>query len=121
MATDINTIIALTATLSSASLASSAAAQKKARLEEARIRVKGKTTQIQTASVLSALIAGEKYDNETDQEREDLDSLEKELKNKKKEILGLLDQKIADASVALSNAQAAEASARHALNAAMAQ
>lgn len=120
MAKDVRTIIALTNALYSASAVTSQAASRKAELEEARSNVQSQSTDIWTASSLSSYIAGEKYDEEDDQERQDLDKLEKLLAEKKDEILGLLDRKISEADSTLRGAQLAEANARYALNAALA-
>lgn len=73
-----------------------------------------------SGSSLSSYIAGEKYDEEDEQERQDLDKLEKLLAEKKDEILGLLDRKISEADSTLRGAQLAEANARYALNEALA-
>lgn len=120
MAKDVRTIIALTNALYSASAVTGQAASRKAELEEARSNVQSQSTDIWTASSLSFYIAGEKYDEEDDQERQDLDKLEKLLAEKKDEILGLLDRKISEADSTLRGAQLAEANARYALNAALA-
>ena len=120
MAKDVRTIIALTNALYSASAVTSHAASRKAELEEARSNVQSQSTDIWTASSLSSYIAGEKYDEEDDQERQDLDKLEKLLAEKKDEILGLLNRKISEADSTLRGAQLAEANARYALNEALA-
>ena len=85
MAKDIETIIALTNALYSASSVTSQAASRKAELEAERKNVKNESTDIWTSSSLSSYIAGEKYDDEAKQEREDLDKLEKMLSEKKDE------------------------------------
>lgn len=120
MAKDVRTIIALTNALYSASAVTGQAASRKAELEEARSNVQSQSTDIWTASSLSSYIAGEKYDEEDEQERQDLDKLEKLLAEKKDEILGLLDRKISEADSTLRGAQLAEANARYALNEALA-
>lgn len=120
MAKDIHKIISLTNALHTASVASGVAAAKKAELEEAKRDVQSQLTDIWTVSALSAYIAGEKYDEEEEQERSDLDSLENLLSGKKEEILSLLDSKISEADTELKSAQLAESNARSALNAALA-
>lgn len=120
MAKDIKTIIALTNALYNASEKTSQASSRKAELEAARSNVQSQSTDIWTASSLSPYIAGEKYDEEEKQERQDLDKLEKLLAEKKDEILGLLDRKIAEADSTLRSARLAEANARYALNMALA-
>ena len=75
MAKDIETIIALTNALYSASSVTSQAASRKAELEAERKNVKNQSTDIWTSSSLSSYIAGEKYDDEAKQERDDLDKL----------------------------------------------
>ena len=120
MAKDIETIIALTNALYSASSVTSQAASRKAELEAERKNVKNESTDIWTSSSLSSYIAGEKYDDEAKQEREDLDKLEKMLSEKKDEILSLLDSKISEAESNLQSARTAETNARNALNEALA-
>ena len=120
MAKDIETIIALTNALYSASEKTSQASSRKAELEAARSNVQSQSTDIWTVSALSSYIAGEKYDEEEKQERQDLDKLEKLLAEKKDEILALLDRKIAEADSNLRSARLAEANARYALNMALA-
>ena len=115
MAKDIETIIALTNALYSASSVTSQAASRKAELEAERKNVKNESTDIWTSSSLSSYIAGEKYDDEAKQEREDLDKLEKMLSEKKDEILSLLDSKISEAESDLQSARLAESNARYAL------
>lgn len=119
MAKDIETIIALTNALYSASSVTSQAASRKAELETERKNVKNESTDIWTSSSLSSYIAGEKYDDEAKQEREDLDKLEKMLSEKKDEILSLLDSKISEAESDLQSARLAESNARYALNMAL--
>lgn len=120
MAKDIETIIALTNALYSASSVTSQAASRKAELEAERKNVKNQSTDIWTSSSLSSYIAGEKYDDEAKQERDDLDKLEKMLSEKKNEILSLLDSKISEAESNLQSARLAESNARNALNEALA-
>lgn len=120
MAKDIKTIIALTNALYNASEKTSQASSRKAELEAARSNVQSQSTDIWTVSALSSYIAGEKYDEEEKQERQDLDKLEKLLAEKKDEILALLDRKIAEADSNLRSARLAEANARYALNMALA-
>lgn len=120
MAKDIRTIIALTNALYNASEKTSQASSRKAELEAARSNVQSQSTDIWTVSALSSYIAGEKYDEEEKQERQDLDKLEKLLAEKKDEILALLDRKIAEADSNLRSARLAEANARYALNMALA-
>mgnify|MGYP000844421643 FL=1 len=120
MAKDIETIIALTNALYSASSVTSQAASRKAELEAERKNVKNQSTDIWTVSSLSSYIAGEKYDDEEKQERQDLDKLEKMLSEKKDEILSLLDSKISEAESNLQSARLAESNARNALNEALA-
>ena len=119
MAKDIETIIALTNALYSASSVTSQAASRKAELGAERKNVKNESTDIWTSSSLSSYIAGEKYDDEAKQEREDLDKLEKMLSEKKDEILSLLDSKISEAESDLQSARLAESNARYALNMAL--
>lgn len=119
MAKDIETIIALTNALYSATSVTSQAASRKAELEAERNNVQNQSTDIWTVSSLSAYIAGEKYDDEEKQERQDLDKLEKLLGEKKDEILALLDSKIGEADSNLQNARLAESNARYALNMAL--
>ena len=119
MTKDIETIIALTNALYSASSVTSQAASRKAELEAERKNVKNESTDIWTSSSLSSYIAGEKYDDEAKQEREDLDKLEKMLSEKKDEILSLLDSKISEAESDLQSARLAESNARYALNMAL--
>ena len=119
MAKDIETIIALTNALYNASTRTSQAASRKAELEAERKNVKNQSTDIWTVSSLSAYIAGEKYDDEEKQERQDLDKLEKLLVEKKDEILALLDRKIGEADSSLQSARLAESNARYALNMAL--
>ena len=83
MAKDIKTIIALTNALYSASSVTSQAASRKAELEAERKNVQNQSTDIWTSSSLSSYIAGEKYDDEAKQERDDLDKLEKMLSEKR--------------------------------------
>lgn len=120
MAKDIKTIIALTNALYNASEKTSQASSRKAELEAARSNVQSQSIDIWTVSALSSYIAGEKYDEEEKQERQDLDKLEKLLAEKKDEILALLDRKIAEADSNLRSARLAEANARYALNMALA-
>lgn len=120
MAEDIKTIIALTNALYSASSVTSQAASRKAELEAERKNVQNQSTDIWTSSSLSSYIAGEKYDDEAKQERDDLDKLEKMLSEKKDEILSLLDSKISEAESNLQSARTAETNARNALNEALA-
>lgn len=120
MAKDIKTTIALTNALYNASEKTSQASSRKAELEAARSNVQSQSTDIWTVSALSSYIAGEKYDEEEKQERQDLDKLEKLLAEKKDEILALLDRKIAEADSNLRSARLAEANARYALNMALA-
>ena len=120
MAKDIETIIALTNALYSASSVTSQAASRKAELEAERKNVKSQSTDIWTVSALSSYIAGEKSDEEEKQERQDLDKLEKMLSEKKNEILSLLDSKISEAESNLQSARLAESNARNALNEALA-
>ena len=119
MAKDIETIIALTNALYSATSVTSQAASRKAELEAERNNVQKQSTDIWTFSSLSSYIAGEKYDDEEKQERQDLDKLEKMLSEKKNEILSLLDSKISEAESNLQSAQLAESNARYALNMAL--
>ena len=119
MAKDIETIIAVTNALYNASTRTSQAASRKAELEAERNNVQNQSTDIWTVSSLSAYIAGEKYDDEEKQERQDLDKLEKMLSEKKNEILSLLDSKISEAESNLQSAQLAESNARYALNMAL--
>ena len=119
MAKDIETIIALTNALYSASSVTSQAASRKAELEAERNNVQKQSTDIWTVSSLSSYIAGEKYDDEEKQERQDLDKLEKMLSEKKNEILSLLDSKISEAESNLQSAKLAESNARYALNIAL--
>lgn len=119
MAKDIETIIALTNALYSATSVTSQAASRKAELEAERNNVQKQSTDIWTSSSLSSDIAGEKYDDEAKQEREDLDKLEKMLSEKKDEILSLLDSKISEAESNLQSARLAESNARYALNMAL--
>ena len=119
MAKDIKTIIALTNALYSASSVTSQAASRKAELEAERKNVQNQSTDIWTSSSLSSYIAGEKYDDEAKQERDDLDKLEKMLSEKKNEILSLLDSKISEAESDLQSARLAESNARYALNMAL--
>lgn len=119
MAKDIETIIALTNALYNASTRSSQAASRKSELEAERNNVQKQSTDIWTVSSLSSYIAGEKYDDEEKQERQDLDKLEKMLSEKKNEILSLLDSKISEAESNLQSAQLAESNARYALNMAL--
>lgn len=119
MAKDIETIIALTNALYSATSVTSQAASRKAELEAERNNVQKQSTDIWTVSSLSSYIAGEKYDDEEKQERQDLDKLEKMLSEKKNEILPLLDSKISEAESNLQSAQLAESNARYALNMAL--
>ena len=119
MAKDIKTIIALTNALYSATSVTSQAASRKAELEAERNNVQKQSTDIWTVSSLSSYIAGEKYDDEEKQERQDLDKLEKMLSEKKNEILSLLDSKISEAESNLQSAQLAESNARYALNMAL--
>lgn len=119
MAKDIETIIALTNALYSATSVTSQAASRKAELEAERNNVQKQSTDIWTVSSLSSYIAGEKYDDEEKQERQDLDKLEKLLVEKKDEILALLDSKISEAESNLQSAQLAESNARYALNMAL--
>ena len=120
MAKDIKTTIALTNALYNASEKTSQASSRKAELEAARSNVQSQSTDIWTVSALSSYIAGEKYDEEEKQERQDLDKLEKLLAEKKDETLALLDRKIAEADSNLRSARLAEANARYALNMALA-
>lgn len=119
MAKDIETIIALTNALYNASTRTSQAASRKSELEAERNNVQNQSTDIWTVSSLSAYIAGEKYDDEEKQERQDLDKLEKLLVEKKDEILSLLDSKISEAESNLQSARLAESNARYALNMAL--
>lgn len=119
MAKDIETIIALTNALYNASTRTTQAASRKSELEAERNNVQKQSTDIWTVSSLSAYIAGEKYDDEEKQERQDLDKLEKMLSEKKNEILSLLDSKISEAESNLQSAQLAESNARYALNMAL--
>ena len=119
MAKDIETIIALTNALYSATSVTSQAASRKAELEEERNNVQKQSTDIWTVSSLSSYIAGDKYDDEEKQERQDLDKLEKMLSEKKNEILSLLDSKISEAESNLQSAKLAESNARYALNIAL--
>ena len=119
MAKDIETIIALTNALYNASTRTSQAASRKSELEAERNNVQKQSTDIWTVSSLSSYIAGEKYDDEEKQERQDLDKLEKMLSEKKNEILSLLDSKISKAESNLQSAQLAESNARYALNMAL--
>ena len=119
MAKDIESIIALTNALYSATSVTSQAASRKAELEAERNNVQKQSTDIWTVSSLSSYIAGEKYDDEEKQERQDLDKLEKMLSEKKNEILSLLDSKISEAESNLQSAQLAESNARYALNMAL--
>ena len=119
MAKDIETIIALTNALYSATSVTSQAASRKAELEAERNNVQKQSTDIWTVSSLSSYIAGEKYDDEEKQERQDLDKLEKMLSEKKNEILSLRDSKISEAESNLQSAQLAESNARYALNMAL--
>lgn len=119
MAKDIETIIALTNALYSATSVTSQAASRKAELEAERNNVQKQSTDIWTVSSLSAYIAGEKYDDEEKQERQDLDKIEKMLSDKQDEILGLLDSKISEADSNLQSARLAESNARYALNMAL--
>lgn len=119
MAKDIETIIALTNALYSATSVTSQAASRKAELEAERNNVQKQSTDIWTVSSLSSYIAGEKYDDEEKQERQDLDKLEKMLSEKKNEILSLLDSKISEAESNLQSAQLAESNAWYALNMAL--
>ena len=119
MAKDIETIIALTNALYSATSVTSQASSRKAELEAERNNVQKQSTDIWTVSSLSSYIAGEKYDDEEKQERQDLDKLEKMLSEKKNEILSLLDSKISEAESNLQSAQLAESNARYALNMAL--
>lgn len=119
MAKDIETIIALTNALYNASTRTSQAASRKAELEAERNNVKNLSTDIWTVSSLSSYIAGEKYDDEEKQERQDLDKIEKMLSDKQDEILGLLDSKISEADSNLQSARLAESNARYALNMAL--
>ena len=119
MAKDIETILALTNAWYSATAVTSQAASRKAELEAERKNVKNESTDIWTSSSLSSYIAGEKYDDEAKQEREDLDKLEKMLSEKKDEILSLLDSKISEAESDLQSARLAESNARYALNMAL--
>lgn len=119
MAKDIETIIALTNALYSATSVTSQAASRKAELEAERNNVQKQSTDIWTVSSLSSYIAGEKYDDEEKQERQDLDKLEKMLSEKKNEILSLLDSKISEAESNLQSAKLAESNARYALNIAL--
>ena len=119
MAKDIETIIALTNALYSATSVTSQAASRKAELEAERNNVQKQSTDIWTVSSLSSYIAGEKYDDEEKQERQDLDKLEKMLSEKKNEILSLMDSKISEAESNLQSAQLAESNARYALNMAL--
>lgn len=119
MAKDIETIIALTNALYNASTRTSQAASRKSELEAERNNVQKQSTDIWTVSSLSSYIAGEKYNDEEKQERQDLDKLEKMLSEKKNEILSLLDSKISEAESNLQSAQLAESNARYALNMAL--
>lgn len=119
MAKDIETIIALTNALYSATSVTSQAASRKAELEAERNNVQKQSTDIWTVSSLSSYIAGEKYDDEEKQERQDLDKIEKMLSDKQDEILGLLDSKISEADSNLQSARLAESNARYALNMAL--
>ena len=119
MAKDIETIIALTNALYSATSVTSQVASRKAELEAERNNVQKQSTDIWTVSSLSSYIAGEKYDDEEKQERQDLDKLEKMLSEKKNEILSLLDSKISEAESNLQSAKLAESNARYALNIAL--
>ena len=119
MAKDIETIIAVTNALDSATSVTSQAASRKAELEAERNNVQKQSTDIWTVSSLSSYIAGEKYDDEEKQERQDLDKLEKMLSEKKNEILSLLDSKISEAESNLQSAKLAESNARYALNIAL--
>jgi hypothetical protein len=119
MAKDIESIIALTNALYNASTRTSQAASRKSELEAERNNVQKQSTDIWTVSSLSSYIAGEKYDDEEKQERQDLDKLEKMLSEKKNEILSLLDSKISEAESNLQSAQLAESNARYALNMAL--
>ena len=119
MAKDIETIIVLTNALYSATSVTSQAASRKAELEAERNNVQKQSTDIWTVSSLSSYIAGEKYDDEEKQERQDLDKLEKMLSEKKNEILSLLDSKISEAESNLQSAKLAESNARYALNIAL--
>ena len=119
MAKDIETIIALTNALYNASTRTSQAASRKSELEAERNNVQKQSTDIWTVSSLSSYIAGEKYDDEEKQERQDLDKLEKMLSEKKDEILSLLDSKISEAESDLQSARLAESNARYALNMAL--
>ena len=119
MAKDIETIIALTNALYSATSVTSQAASRKAELEAERNNVQKQSTDIWTVSSLSSYIAGEKYADEEKQERQDLDKLEKMLSEKKNEILSLLDSKISEAESNLQSAKLAESNARYALNIAL--
>ena len=119
MAKDIETIIALTNALYNASTRTSQAASRKSELEAERNNVQKQSTDIWTVSSLSSYIAGEKYDDEEKQERQDLDKLEKMLSEKKNGILSLLDSKISEAESNLQSARLAESNARYALNMAL--
>ena len=63
------------------------------------------STVIKYVVTLSESIAGDKFDDEENQEKADLTSLEKILSTKKEEILGLLDAKIKQVGAELATAQ----------------
>lgn len=82
-------------------------------------KLKNQSTTIKYIVTLSESIAGDKYDDEENQEKADLTSLEKILVTKKEEILGLLDVKIKQVEAELASAQTVAINARNALIAAM--
>ena len=83
-------------------------------------KLKKKSTEIDYVVTLSENILGEKYDDEKNQEKEDLNSLRQIILKKKREILALLSTKIQNLESDLLTAQNIERNARNALNAALA-
>ncbi|EKA04831.1 MAG: hypothetical protein E7G40_08945 [Streptococcus sp.] len=83
-------------------------------------KLKKKSTEIDYVVTLSENILGEKYDDEKNQEKEDLNSLRQIILTKKREILALLSTKIQNLESDLLTAQNIERNARNALNAALA-
>ena len=92
---------------------------KVSKLRAIYIKLKNQSTTIKYIVTLSESIAGDKYDDEENQEKADLTSLEKILVTKKEEILGLLDVKIKQVEAELASAQTVASNARNALIAAM--
>ena len=83
-------------------------------------KLKNKSTAIDYVVTLSENIAGEKYDDEKEQEKKDLDSLRQIILKKKREILSLLNTKIQNLEADLETAKDVESNARDALNTALA-